>query len=148
MTGTARCPVPLDVRYRSSVPWEPNEKGGFIVLPRSDIHGALVRLHDLFDDVQPETQALAAARFALPGPEWIEQMRQHFRRNGAAVLDGQRNTVARVPSSRTATGTPGLPCLSALPIKLDATWAMRAGSQTPVQLPSQADSMTRSGTAA
>ena len=44
-----------------------------------------MRLDDLGNDVQAQTQALAAARLMQTRPERIEQMRQYIRCDRAAV---------------------------------------------------------------
>src|SRR6185312_5083436 len=70
-------------------------KRRLIPLPRHNVHRSLVRLDDFRNDVQAETQALAAARLVLPTSKRIEQMSQYLRRNTAAVAHHQGDPVFR-----------------------------------------------------
>jgi two-component system KDP operon response regulator KdpE len=54
-----------------------------------DVDAAVVGLHDLLDDVEPQAETLAATDFALAAAERVEDVRADFRRYAAGIRDAE-----------------------------------------------------------
>jgi len=110
-------------------------KRRLIAIACFDFDGPVVRLHDLRNDIEPETQAVAASGLALAASKRIEEVREDVRGMVPAFLTISTTESARVPSSCTATGAAGVPCLKGIADQVDTTWATRSESQWPLKAP-------------